>query len=277
MNNIKKPIPISVVISTRNEEQNIVECIKSLQMFSQVVVVDSFSTDKTVELANILGAGTINFKWNGKYPKKKQWILENVPLENEWVLFIDADERVPESLSFELASMNFEQLNHSGYIVELDYVFFGKVLKYGQRPSKLALMKIKDSYFPPVDDLEASGMGELEGHYQPHIIGTVGRLRNRILHQDNDPFESWVLRHLNYAKWESFVAKNNSARGVVLKNKTREGKMFHKLPLKPIIFFLNSFFLKLGFLDGRAGLNYALAKSWYYWLISALIEEGRIE
>ena len=99
---MKISLPVSAVIFTKNEESNIQQCIASLEGFSEIVVIDSVSTDSTKYLAKQAGAKVIDFVWNGKYPKKRQWCLDEVDYQNKWILFIDADERVPQSLKSEL-------------------------------------------------------------------------------------------------------------------------------------------------------------------------------
>ena len=98
-------IPITVIIASKNEERNIKNCIISAKNFSEIIVVDSNSEDSTAEIASSLGVNVINFSWNGKYPKKRQWILENVKTQNEWIFFLDGDERVPSNLEDELSDL----------------------------------------------------------------------------------------------------------------------------------------------------------------------------
>ena len=95
-------IPISVVIFTKNEETNIAQCINSVSNFSQIVVVDSNSSDSTGDIAKSLNVDFYSFNWNGKYPKKRQWSLENIYYKNDWIFFLDADERMTGELSKEL-------------------------------------------------------------------------------------------------------------------------------------------------------------------------------
>lgn len=99
---MKNKLNISAVIFTKNESRNIEDCINSLLDFSEVLVVDSMSTDDTAFKSKALGATVINFSWNYKYPKKRQWSLEEISYKNPWILFVDADERVPKELVDEL-------------------------------------------------------------------------------------------------------------------------------------------------------------------------------
>jgi glycosyltransferase involved in cell wall biosynthesis len=267
---------ISAVVFTKNEELNISNCIKSLSDFSEIIVVDSNSEDLTTVIAKELGAKVINFKWSGNYPKKRQWTLENISFQNEWILFVDADERVPQNLKCELDS-RFDELNSnfSAGIITLSYKFNGKLLRFGQKPRKISLLRIGKVSWPTINDLDIGGMGELEGHYQPSIVGKTARIKSHMIHDDRDPYVSWVNRHVRYAEWEASLRLRGEVNATVKSHKIPGAKLFHSLPAKGFFFFIFSFFIKLGFLDGKSGFNYAISKSWYYWLIGVLEKEAR--
>lgn len=95
-------IPVSVVVMTKNEERNIAKCLKALVEFDEVFVVDSNSTDATCSIATAMGARVSNFQWDGKYPKKKQWCLEQLPFTHPVVLYVDADEEMTPGLAAEI-------------------------------------------------------------------------------------------------------------------------------------------------------------------------------
>jgi glycosyltransferase involved in cell wall biosynthesis len=267
---------ISAVVFTKNEESNITDCINSLANFSEIVVVDSNSEDLTTVIAGELGAKVINFKWSGSYPKKRQWVVENIKFENEWILFVDADERVPQNLECELES-RFNELNsnYSAGIITLRYKFNGKLLKFGQKPRKVSLLRIGRVSWPTITDLDIQGMGELEGHYQPSILGKTARIKSQMIHDDRDPYISWVRRHIRYAEWEASIRLREEANSIVNSHKIPGAKLFHSLPAKGLFFFTFSYFVKFGFLDGKSGFDYAISKSWYYWLIGVLEKEAR--
>jgi glycosyltransferase involved in cell wall biosynthesis len=267
-------VNVSAVIFTKNESANILECIKSLQNFSQTIVIDSQSHDNTKEIALSLGAEVVDFKWNGQYPKKRQWSLDNVKYKNDWILFVDADERITEDFIFELKVFlsKFSE-DYAAASIPINYYFAGKRLKFGQRPRKTALLRIGKVHFPEINDLGAEGMGELEGHYQPIISGKTKKFKSAIKHNDNDPISTWMVRHINYAKWEAHLLMNQDTKIEVDASKSGASSWFHRLPLRPLAFFIYSYFLKFGFLDGRAGFDYAFAKSWYYWLSSVIARE----
>src|SRR5258705_4216690 len=85
---------IALLVPVKNEAANLAECLAALQGFDEIVVVDSASTDKTVEIARAAGATVLDFRWAGGFPKKRNWVLQNFTFGTEWVLFIDADEKV---------------------------------------------------------------------------------------------------------------------------------------------------------------------------------------
>ena len=91
-------IPVTVVVPVKNEEPNMVRCLDRLTGFDQVMVIDSKSTDKTAQIALEYGAEVHQFDWNGQFPKKRNWVLRNLNIKNEWVLFLDADEYILPSI-----------------------------------------------------------------------------------------------------------------------------------------------------------------------------------
>jgi glycosyltransferase involved in cell wall biosynthesis len=203
-------IPCSVIVLTKNEEQNIRKCLNSVAAFDQVFVVDSSSTDKTCDIAQELGASVVQFNWNGKYPKKKGWSLENLPFRHDWILYVDADEELKPAGALEIArtlEVESRDLRHAGFFVGYDYVFLNRILKHGFRTYKLILVDRHRSRFLEYDDLGAGSLGEIEGHYQPAIDGKVGVLKERMIHRDHDSLFHYFDRHNRYSDWEAFRRK----------------------------------------------------------------------
>ncbi len=266
---------ISAVVSTKNEEAAITHCLSQLiPHFDQIIVVDSNSSDKTPELATSLGAEVVNFTWNGEYPKKKQWCLDNLHLRNDWVIFIDADESPTRELTERLAQLQAAgYFGYAAFDIPLRYAWQSKVLLHGQSVKKRALINRNLTWFPRLPDLDARGMGELEGHYQPKVNGRVGRLEERILHLDPDPIRQWFDRHNGYSDWEAFLRVHSSERGEVRALRSRQGAILDRLPGKPFVIFLYNYVVKAGFRDGRAGLDYALALAFYQWQIGVKVRD----
>ena len=94
--------PVSILIPARNERTNLEACLESCRFAAEVVVVDSSSTDGTPDIAARLGARVVNFSWTGRFPKKKNWALANIPWKHEWVFILDADERITPALADEI-------------------------------------------------------------------------------------------------------------------------------------------------------------------------------
>ncbi|WP_246572234.1 glycosyltransferase family 2 protein [Kineosporia corallincola] len=261
-------IPISVIIMTLNEERVLEHTLRSVTPFAQVFVVDSHSTDRTLEIAEAHGAEVVQFTWNGGYPKKKEWALLNLPHEHDWVLYLDADEMVTPQLATELAALTKGELRDAAYDVELDYWFLGRMLRHGHRVTKRVLLDRTRAEWPHVDDLGVKNMWEVEGHYQPTVNGTVGRLTGTLQHNDRDPLFDYFSRHNRYSDWEAHLAERESLAKSVQGARTERGKRYARLPFKPLAFFMYSFIARRGFLDGKAGFHYAVAHAFYFWQIS---------
>jgi glycosyltransferase involved in cell wall biosynthesis len=270
------PIPVTVMVQTKNEAVGILHCLESLREFDEVIVVDSNSTDDTESIATAWGAKVIRFTWNNAYPKKKQWQLDNVETRNPWILFLDADETPDQTLLTELRSLPAAggAQDPVAFDIRLDYVFAGKLLRHGHRVVKRALVQRGKVAFPEMPDLRAPGMGELEGHYQPAATGLVGRLDGRILHDDQDPVRTWFDRHNRYSDWEAYLRTNSDAKDFVSRSRSRQGRLFDRVPFKPAFFFAYAYIARGGVLDGRPGFDYAIALATYYWQIGLKVREA---
>lgn len=265
---------LSVIIATRNEEANLPACLDSLHEFDEIIVVDSHSTDKTMEIAQKHGAKIISFKWDGCYPKKRQWCLDNLPLQHDWVLFLDADERMTQELANEIHRL-FQRARTpavAGYFITGNYVWGGKKLRFGMKNRKIALLNKKMMQFPTINDKNCFGMGEIEGHYQPvmrqgHENKTIRTLKQSIAHLIPDK-EQWLKRHKDYACWEACMNRNKSWPDDPVYIRQKLKKLFRALPCRSLIAFLHCYVLKAGFLDGYAGFDFALSRARYYAMIA---------
>lgn len=271
-------LPITAIVLTKNEENGIATTLRSLTAFDEVIVVDSTSGDRTVEIARDHGASVIDFVWDGRYPKKKQWSLEHAGARNRWILLLDADEMPSTKLVAEMRALRLDREDSSrpgAFDILLSYRFAGRVLRHGHRVTKRSLLDTEHASFPQVDDLGAPGIREVEGHYQPEVRGGIGRLQGRILHDDKDPVRTWFDRHNRYSDWEAYLRLDAETRAEVASKRTLKGRVFDKVPLKPLLFFTYSYIARAGFLDGRAGFDYAVALSTYYWQIGVKVRELR--
>jgi glycosyltransferase involved in cell wall biosynthesis len=262
-------IPVSVVVVTKNEAGRIARCVSALRFFDDIWVLDSGSADETQAIAHAAGARVHGFKWNGAYPKKRQWALERLELAYDRVFFVDADEIVTPGLVSEIAALDWAC---AGYFVPGQYVFAGKVLLHGLRNSKLCLFDRTKMAFPVVDDLGLEGMGEIEGHYQPVLKAgceglAIGRLGEALIHEACDDMEAWEERHWRYACWEAGMSARNAWPRDPDPAREWMKRWFRASPLRPLIAFLHSYVLKGGFLDGRAGYGFAKTRARYYRMV----------
>ncbi len=263
-------VPVSVIVMTKDEEANLAKCLHSVTGFDEVFVVDSGSRDRTCAIAEAMAATVVQFRWNGRYPKKKQWCLEELPFRHDWVLYIDADEEVTPGLTREIGRLMTGSPRHAGYFVGYDYAFLGRVLGHGHRVYKLVLLDRHKARFPERDDLDVVNMWEVEGHYQPQVEGTLGILRNRMRHDDHASLYHYFERHNRYSDWEAALRARGTR--LTVADPQPGGRrllkvLFAKLPGKGLVAFLHSFVWKAGFLDGWAGFHYAVSRAFYYWQI----------
>jgi glycosyltransferase involved in cell wall biosynthesis len=261
-------IPVTVIVATRNEAARIEKCLRPLQDFAEIIVVDSGSRDRTKEIAAGF-AKVVDFAWDGRYPKKRQWCLESLQLLHDWVFFVDADEIVTPALVEEIRNLDFRK---AGYFVRGLYVVDGVPLKFGLTNNKLALMDGRKMEFPVVDDLGLPGMGEIEGHYQPvlkkeYSHEKIGQLKHGLLHDACDDEGAWLARHERYAVWEREMNRRKAWPGDVKRSRVLAKIIFRAMPFRPAVAFLHCYVVKLGFLDGRRGFRFARSRYRYYKMI----------
>jgi len=284
---IEQPkVPITVIVPTRNEEKNIQKCLESLSWADELFVVDSHSTDKTVEIARGMGARVVQFSWNGRLPRKYNWALDNLPITKEWVLFVAADEEVPIALRDEIAKKISEQSKYAGFSIRFKYYFLGRELKHGEQLWKLQLFKHRLTRFELVDTPEVNSC-DMEIHEQPLVRGPVGRLKATMVHRDLDDLHHYFERHNTYSDWEALRRVRNCSNGAGEEVRPRpfgspaERRRFYKhvffnLPGKPLFYCVWYYVLRGGFLDGRAGFIFTALRAFYWYQIGVKQYELRL-
>lgn len=268
-------IPITVVVPVKNEERNLAACLKQLTRFEFIIVVDSQSTDGTKKIAEEFGAEVLNFVWDGKFPKKRNWTLRNHRFQTEWVMFLDADEVVNEAFCAEV-ERNISSSQHVGFWLNYTNYFMGKKLRHGLAQRKLALFKVNAGEYEKIQENSWSRL-DMEVHEHPILDGTVGEIAARIDHRDFRGLDRFLARHLDYAKWEAErykeLRRRLSERTFTLTNRQRLKYKSIDKAWFALMYFCYTYFIKLGFLDGRAGLHYAAYKRWYFQTVRNLILE----
>jgi glycosyltransferase involved in cell wall biosynthesis len=280
----ERKAPVSVLVLTRNEEVNIAACLESVRWADEVFVVDSFSTDATVEICRSMGAKVFSHALEG-YAVQRNWALANLPFSNDWVLMLDADERVPDALALEIAAAISNGGNgRAGFYLRFRHIFWGAWLKHGGLyPTWLLRLFRHDCA-----RFEDRPMNE-------HVIlnGAAGFLTEPFEHHDRKPLSDWVAKHTRYADLEAeeflreTFAGGYSASirprlfgGQAERKRWIKLKVWNRMPLlaRPFLLFFHNYFLKFGFLDGRAGLIYHVLWSfWYPFMIGVrILEKQRV-
>jgi glycosyltransferase involved in cell wall biosynthesis len=278
--------PVSVLVPTKNEERNIRQCLNALGWVDEIYVVDSHSSDRTGEIASSLGAEVVQFKWDGKGPRKKNWALEKLQWRNDWILVVDADEQVTPALRDEIMKITSNPHGHAGFLVPYHYYFLGQLLKHGAPLWKLILFKQSLARFERTDVPEVTGY-DVELHEHPVVQGRVGRLRAPMIHYDFEDLHHYFQRHNVYSDWEALLRtryRDRSREGEVRprlfgsapERRRLAKRLFLGLPGKPFIYFVYSYILRVGFLDGRAGFIYNALKAFYWYQIGIKEYENRL-
>jgi glycosyltransferase involved in cell wall biosynthesis len=268
------PLPVTVAVPVKNEEANLARCLARLGRFAEVVVIDSGSSDRTCEIAREHGARVVDFRWDGKYPKKRNWFLMNDPPKQEWVLFLDADEFLDDAFCDALAA-ELPGSSKSAYWISYDNYFLGRPLKHGVAQRKMALLRVGKALFEKIEEDEWSQL-DMEIHEHPIVDGEVGEITARIEHRDDRGIAHFITKHRDYAQWEAARYAKLSDNPAVWDAMTDRQKFKYRHIAKwwfAPFYFCVTYFAKLGVLDGSAGFHYAAYKAWYFRTIRLLIRE----
>jgi len=282
----QQKIPVSVLIPAKNEERNLSACLDSVARADEVFVVDSQSGDRTCDIAEEKGANLVQFHFNGKSPKKKNWSLENLPFKNEWVLIVDCDERITPELWDEIAE-KIKDNNYQGYYLNRQVFFLGKWIRHGGKyPDwNLRLFKHKLGRYENLNTEQIANTGDNEVHEHVILEGKSGYLDNDMLHIDFRDIYEWLARHNRYSNWEARVYYNfltgqgdqgtigANLFGDAVQRKRYLKKIWIRLPFKPLLRFILFYIIRLGFLDGKAGYIYGRLLSQYEYQIGVKLYE----
>jgi glycosyltransferase involved in cell wall biosynthesis len=276
-------IPISVLIPTRNEARNLPRCFDALVGWAdEIVVVDSQSTDATSELAESCGAHVLQFRYSGGWPKKRQWALDTFPWRNEWILLLDADEILTDSLKKEIEEA-IRDPKCAGYWLRFQLVFLGKMLRFGDTALwKLFLFRRgKGRYEKRLDGQDAS-MSDVEIHEHVVVDGPTRRLQSPVRHENWNALDRYIAKHNEYSNWEAHVfvrGTSGELHPTFFGNQAQRRRWlkqtFTMFPGSPLWRFLYVYVLRLGFLDGYAGFVYSMFKFVQTFHVKAKIHELR--
>jgi len=274
-------LPVSVIVPVRNEAHNLPRCLESLQGAGEVYVVDSQSSDRTADVARSFGAQVVQFHYRGGWPKKRQWALDTLPLNYEWVLLVDADEALTPELAAEIrAAMQDPQVD--GYQVGLEMFFLGKRLRHsGATFYKLSLFRRGKGRFECRAEDQDKSMCDMEVHEHVMVAGVTGTLKQGIVHHNVESLARYIQKHNEYSNWETLVWRSGGGEselkpallGTQAQRRRWLRRKFLMLPGSPALFFLYKYILRMGFLDGVPGLIYCGFQGVQFFHIKAKIYE----
>lgn len=270
-------LPLSVIILTYNEEKNIERCLNSVHGWvNEIFIVDSFSTDRTLEIAKKYTDKIYQHEFIN-YSEQRNWAQKNLPVKNEWIFHLDADEWVSDELKeelFEIFKKN-EFQKYDGFMISRKTIFYGRWIKHGGHFPRYHLRIFKKN----------KGRCEKREYDQHFIVeGKIKVLRGSIINDLTQEISEFVKKHL---RWAEFEAKS------MLKSETGEIKpslkgnpiermrwfrknIYGRLPLfvRPFLYFFYRYFIKLGFLDGIEGLIFHFLQGfWYRFMVDVKIWE----
>ncbi len=266
------PADLSVVILTYNEEVNIGQALDSVAGWAtEVYILDSHSTDRTLEIASRYGCRIVQNRFEN-YAKQRNYALETLPIRTQWVLFLDADEWLPNELKQEISALIAKNPAQNGFYIKWRLIWMNRWIRRGYYPSWI--LRLFRHGKARCEDRAAN----------EHLIvdGATGRLRNDFIHQDRKGVNEWIAKHNGYATLEAQellkVRGGASYQGIdarllgtqAQRKRWLRLKAWNRLPplLRPFFYFFYRYVLLGGFLDGRAGFMFHFLQAlWYPMLI----------
>lgn len=277
-------IPVTVLVTTRNEEANIGRCLESVRGFAgQVFVLDSESTDRTVEIARPLADEVVNLAYeHGRIiPWIFQWGLDHLPITNDWVLILEADQALTPALKRELERLfDRRPIPKMGYYIRRQQIFRGKPLRFGGYGGKY-LMKLFRR--------DVSELDPVEQDTRVYVRGPVAKLKAPLeeWNKKEDSILFYLEKHLRYAEAFAQEEKRRRREGLAWKATPRLfgtpdqrvlwlKDRYQRLPLlvRPMLYFLYRYFFLLGILDGRTGFVFHFLQAfWFRLVVDVRLEE----
>jgi glycosyltransferase involved in cell wall biosynthesis len=269
--------PTVILLSFNSEDTLGATLTRARQVSDEIFVVDSFSKDGTVAVAESFGAKVVEHAFEN-YGAQRNWAIDNLPITGKWQLHLDADEVMDDELVAAIQGLP-EQTEHAGYFVPRYVKFLGRVMRHGGMSPTWHLR------------LFLTGVGRCEDRkYDQHYLlvgpGTTGQLPGVMIDDIAMSLSEWTARHNRWADGEvaEMDAKNEAgrlvadAKGNPAQRKRALREKYNNLPLfvRPFLLFGYRYFVKLGFLDGTEGfIFWVLQTFWFRFLIDAKIWEKR--
>jgi len=262
---------IAVIILTLNEEQNIAQALRSLCGWAnEIFILDSLSTDRTLETANRYGCHIAENKFVN-YAKQRNYALDHLPIRSEWVLFLDADEWLPDALKQEISTLVANSPEENGFSIKRRLIWMGRWIHRGYYPSWILR-------------LFRHGKGRCEDRaVNEHLLveGKTGKLHNDFMHEDKNGVTDWIAKHNGYATREAQELLNTRSTSGYQEIGTRlfgtqvqrkrwlRQEVWNRLPplIRPFFYFFYRYVLAGGFLDGKEAFVYHFLQALWYPLL----------
>jgi glycosyltransferase involved in cell wall biosynthesis len=267
---------VSILILTLNEEANLPDCLQSVRWSDDIVVLDSFSNDRTVKIAEEMGARVVQRRFDN-WSAHQNWALEQIPFKHPWVFYLDADERMTPELRDELLVIaNDGNRSEVAFYCGRRNMFMGSWIKHAMPPGMIM------RFFRP-------GRVRFERLVNPVpvIDGAHGYLRGMLVHYNfSKGIGEWIDKHNKYSQWEAHEGKKlrdqssksrEAQQGLFSRDRALRRRalknLSFRLPWRPFIKFFYLFVWQRGFMDGRPGFTYCVLQSFYEYLIVLKMRE----
>ena len=275
-------VPVSVIVPIKNEAANLARCLDSVRWADEIIVVDSQSTDDSAQIATNHSARVEQFEFNGTWPKKKNWALENLRFKNDWIFILDADEVLPPEAEREFAAAIANAGDVAGYWINRRFFFLGRWLRHAYYPNwNLRLFRHSLGRYEKLTGAQTDS-GDNEVHEHVIVQGPTARLRCEMDHYAFPSIAVFIEKHNRYSNWEARVAadelsgESSSQLSHEPVQRRRRWKMLSRwIPFRPLLRFLYVYVWQKGFLDGREGYYFARLHAVYEFLSVAKTYEYR--
>jgi glycosyltransferase involved in cell wall biosynthesis len=259
--------PVSVMVFTLNEEMHLPDCLASVAWCDDVIVVDSFSTDRTEEISRAAGARFFTHAFEG-FGEQRRWAMQYTHPKYEWILILDADERVTPELEQEMRELLADAPPHvAGYRVKRRLFMWGRWLRYSNLYPTWVVRLVHKSRVQYIN----------RGHAETQeVIGEIRELQHDLIDENIKGIDEWFDRQNRYSSKEAEYEIELERAGLrareifgsdPLARRAALKRLAAKLPGRPLWYFIYAYVLRKGFLEGRDGLTFCLMKAVYQQMI----------
>ncbi|WHZ30320.1 MAG: hypothetical protein OJF51_005123 [Nitrospira sp.] len=267
---------VSVLILTLNEEVNLPRCLDSLHWCDDIVIFDSYSNDRTVEIAKLRGARVLQRRFDN-YGTQREAARVGIEYMHSWVLALDADEIPDEQLISEIQTIAAMPTNTvNAYRMRRKDYFMGQWIRHST---------LYPSWFIRFYRPESIRYEPRSVHEYPTVRGEIGELKGHLEHQSfNKGIGEWLRKHVRYAELEAIEDIRELRSGTIdwggllayrdpVRNRRTLKSISYRMPFRPVLRFLYMYIFKLGLLDGAAGFTYCQLLSIYEYMIVVKMKE----